>query len=223
MATLDLVVLVSGSGTNLQAILDAVAAGTLDARVRLVISNEPNAKALTRAAAAGVATRVIPHGGFATRADYDASLVAVIRKAIGGLAHGWIVLAGFMRILTPTFLEAFAHRVINVHPSLLPAFPGVHAQRQAIAYGVRVAGCTVHLVDAGTDTGCILAQAVVPVLDGDDEDALGARILRREHELLPAVLGWIASGALQIDEGKPRFDGVVPAVGVELRHDGRGG
>ncbi|GAC1360507.1 MAG: phosphoribosylglycinamide formyltransferase [Polyangiales bacterium] len=214
MATLDLVVLVSGAGSNLQAILDAVSARTLDARVRLVVSNKPDAKALERAVAAGVPTRVLPHGGHATRADYDAALVGVIREALGGSAHGWIVLAGFMRLLTPTFLDAFPHRVLNVHPSLLPSFPGVEAQRQALAYGVRIAGCTVHLVDAGTDTGRILAQAAVPVFDGDDARTLGVRILRREHELLPAVLGWLASGALTIEHGTPRFAGVVPAFGL---------
>ena len=190
--TLDLVVLVSGSGTNLQAILDAVAEKRLDARVRLVLSNKPGVKALDRARGHGVATRVLSHKEFATREAYDAELVKLVREAHGGSAHGFVVLAGFMRILTTTFLDAFPGRVINIHPSLLPSFPGVNAQQQAVAHGVRISGCTVHLVDAGTDTGRILAQAAVPVLPGDDEHTLGARILEQEHRLLPGVLQSIA-------------------------------
>jgi phosphoribosylglycinamide formyltransferase-1 len=130
----------------------------------------------------------------------------------------WVVLAGFMRIVTPVLLDAFPHRVVNVHPALLPAFPGVHAQRQALAYGVRIAGCTVHLVDAGTDTGPILAQAAVPVLDGDDEASLTARILAQEHVLLPRVLQWIAEGRLAVTA--PRGEGTrarVAFAGVDAR------
>lgn len=215
MPTLDLVVLVSGSGTNLQAILDAIADASLDARVRLVVSSKPDVKALERAKSAGVATKVLSHEGFEKREQYDEALLATVRGAIGDSKNGWVVLAGFMRILTPIFLDAFPHRVINIHPSLLPSFPGVRAQQQAIAHGVRVTGCTVHLVDAGTDTGRILAQAAVPVLDGDDAETLAARVLRREHEILPSVLRWIARGDLEIVDGKPRYRGVVPVFGVE--------
>ena len=214
MATLDLVVLVSGSGTNLQAILDGVADRSLDARVRLVLSNKPGVKALERAQKAGVPTRVLSHKEFDQRERYDEELVKALRDALAGSPNGWIVLAGFMRILTTTFLDAFPSRVINIHPSLLPSFPGVHAQQQALAHGVRVTGCTVHLVDAGTDTGRILGQAAVPVLDGDDEGTLAARILRREHQLLPSVLRWISEGKLEIVEGRPRYHGVVPVFGV---------
>ncbi|MBI2391103.1 MAG: phosphoribosylglycinamide formyltransferase [Deltaproteobacteria bacterium] len=207
--TLDLAVLVSGSGTNLQAILDAIARGELDARVRLVISNVPGVKALSRAEAAGVPTLVVPHKQFPTRDAFDAHLVERVREAVGD--RGVVVLAGFMRILTATFLDAFPRRVINIHPSLLPAFPGVDAQKQAVEKGVRITGCTVHLVDAGTDTGPILGQAAVPVLDDDDRDTLAARILVQEHRLLPGVLQWIAEGRLRFDDrGRPRFDGVVP-------------
>jgi phosphoribosylglycinamide formyltransferase 1 len=194
--TLDLVVLVSGSGTNLQAILDAVAQNRLDARVRLVLSNKAGVKALARAEAAGVPTRVLSHKDFANRQAYDVELVTIVRDALGDSPRGWIVLAGFMRILTTIFLDAFPNRVVNIHPSLLPSFPGVNAQQQAISHGVRVSGCTVHLVDAGTDTGKILAQAAVPVLEGDDEHTLGARILEQEHRLLPTVLQSIAEGKL---------------------------
>ncbi|MCC6557582.1 MAG: phosphoribosylglycinamide formyltransferase [Polyangiaceae bacterium] len=215
MSTLELGVLISGRGSNLQAILDAIADGRLDARVRLVVSNRADAAGLGRAAEAGVATRVIPHQGFPDRASFDAAIAGALREA----GAEWIVLAGFMRLLTPTFLDAFPGRVINIHPSLLPAFPGVDAQRQAIEHGVRISGCTVHLVDAGTDTGPILAQAAVPVLEGDDRGSLAARILGFEHALLVKVLGWIAEGRLEVVQGeagraRARFSGVVPALGV---------
>jgi len=191
---LDLGVLISGTGTNLQAILDATRAGRLDARVRLVVSNRADAAGLRRAEAAGVPTRVVPHGDFPDRDSFERALVEALRAA----GASWIVLAGFMRLLTPEFLGAFPDRVLNIHPALLPAFPGVDAQAQALAYGVRVAGCTVHLVDAGTDTGPIVAQAVVPVLDDDTRDSLQQRILVREHELLVLALGWIAEGRLEV-------------------------
>ena len=149
------------------------------------------------------------------RAAFDGALVAALREA----GAESIVLAGFMRLLTPAFLAAFPHRVVNIHPSLLPAFPGVDAQAQALAYGVRVTGCTVHLVDAGTDTGPILAQAAVPVLASDTRDSLAARILHREHQLLVKSLGWIAEGRLAIDvdaRGRSRavVRGVDTAIGV---------
>jgi phosphoribosylglycinamide formyltransferase 1 len=209
--SLDLAVLVSGSGSNLQAILDAIATGKLDARIRLVISNVAGVKALERAERAGVPTVVVPHKDFANRQAFDAHLVEVVRPVI---ANGYVVLAGFMRILTATFLEPFRNRVINIHPSLLPAFPGVDAQKQALDKGVRISGCTVHLVDAGTDTGPILAQAAVPVLDGDDRDTLAARILAQEHTILPTVLQWISEGRLSIVDGRPRFAGVIPVLGL---------
>jgi phosphoribosylglycinamide formyltransferase-1 len=188
-------VLVSGSGTNLQAILDAVRARTLDARVAVVVSNVAGAGALDRARAAGVEALVIEHQRYADRGAFDAAVVEALR------ARGVevVVLAGFMRLVTDVLLGAYPMRVVNVHPALLPAFPGVHAQRQALAYGVRVAGCTVHFVDGGTDTGPIVAQAVVPVCEGDDEATLVARILAREHELLPRVLQWIAEGRVTVE------------------------
>ncbi len=188
-------VLVSGSGTNLQAILDAVASRTLDARVAVVISNVDEVAALERARKAGVEAVVIAHGQFGDRHAFDAAVVRALRER--GVEV--VVLAGFMRLVTGVLLDAFPMRVINVHPGLLPAFPGVHAQRQAVDYGVRVAGCTVHFVDGGTDTGPIIAQATVPVLDDDSESTLGERILVEEHELLPRVLQWIAEGRVSID------------------------
>jgi len=207
---IDLVVLVSGSGSNLQAILDAIDNKQLDARVRLVVSNVAGVRALDRAEKAGVPTKVVPHKQFANRDAFDAHLAAIVSEHLG--SKGVVVLAGFMRILTARFLDAFPHRVLNIHPSLLPAFPGVDAQKQALDKGVRITGCTVHLVDAGTDTGPILAQAAVPVLDTDDRDALAARILEQEHRILPAVLQWIAEARLSFEGGRPRFTGVVPAL-----------
>lgn len=190
-------VLVSGSGTNLQAILDAIAGRTLDAKAAVVVSNVAGVGALDRARSAGVPTVVVEHGRYRDRRAFDAAVVAALRD------HGvdLVVLAGFMRIVTEVLLDAFPLRVVNVHPALLPSFPGVHGPRQAIAYGVRVAGCTVHFVDGGTDTGPIIAQAAVPVLEGDDEEALRLRILEKEHDLLPRVLQWIAEGRVTVDRG----------------------
>jgi phosphoribosylglycinamide formyltransferase-1 len=205
----NLGVLASGSGTNLQAILDAVKDGRLRAKVAVVVSNVPTAKALERAKSAGVPTVALDHKAYASREAFDAAVVEELR------ARGvdCVVLAGFMRIVTHVLLDAFPDRVVNIHPALLPAFPGVHAQKQALDYGVRVSGCTVHLVDAGTDTGPILAQATVPVLEGDDEDALRDRILAKEHELLPAVLQWIADGKVDVE----------PREGARARVRVRGG
>jgi phosphoribosylglycinamide formyltransferase-1 len=210
-------VLVSGSGTNLQAILDAIGAGSLDARVAIVLSNVAGAKAIERARTAGVEAAVLEHGKFADRRAFDAAVVELLR------ARGVevVVLAGFMRLLTDVLLDAFPMRIVNVHPALLPAFPGVNAQRQALEHGVRVTGCTVHLVDAGTDTGPIVAQAAVPVREGDDEETLRLRILEREHELLPRVLQWMAEGRVSVEPGadgrraRARVRGAVTAFGVE--------
>jgi phosphoribosylglycinamide formyltransferase-1 len=192
-------VLVSGSGTNLQAIIDAIAAGTLKAKLGVVVSNVATAKALDRAKAARVPAIVVDHKAFQSRQEFDAALVEVLQ------AHGvdCVVLAGFMRLVTPTLLDAFPNRVVNVHPALLPAFPGVRAQRQAVEYGVAVSGCTVHFVDAGTDTGPIIAQAAVPVFDSDDEAKLTARILQKEHELLPLVLQWLVEGRVTVEQPTP--------------------
>lgn len=202
-------VLVSGNGSNLQAILDAIQRGKLDARVGVVISNKALAGGLERAARAEVPAVVIDHRVHADREAFDQALVDALR------AHGveWVVLAGFMRIVTPVLLSAFPMRVVNVHPALLPSFPGVDAQKQALEHGVRVSGCTVHLVDRGTDTGPIVAQRAVPVLEGDNLESLKARILGAEHELLPEVLQWIAEGRMTVDFGvdRPRVKLGTPA------------
>jgi phosphoribosylglycinamide formyltransferase 1 len=188
-------VLVSGSGTNLQAILDAEARGELGgARVVTVVSNVAGVQALERAAAAGVPTKVLPHKEFPSREAFDDAVVAALRERDVQL----VVLAGFMRIITPRMLAAFPQRIINIHPALLPAFPGVHAHRQALAYGVKVSGCTVHFVDEGTDTGPIIMQAAVPVLDDDDESVLAARVRTEEHRLYPAAIRALAEGRVEI-------------------------
>jgi phosphoribosylglycinamide formyltransferase-1 len=217
MATLQLGILVSGSGTNLQAILDAIARGELDARVVLVLSNKPGVKALDRARAAGVPAQVIPHKDFPDRPSFERALVESLRAA----GAQWLVLAGFMRVLTATLLDAFPLRVLNIHPALLPSFPGVDAQAQALESGARITGCTVHLVDTGTDTGPIIAQAAVAVEHDDTRDTLAARILVREHQLLVAVLRWISEERVQLEHpaqgARPRVTllGVTGALGVQ--------
>jgi phosphoribosylglycinamide formyltransferase-1 len=208
MATLDLGVLVSGTGTNLQAILDATASRALDARMRLVISNKAGALALERATRAGVPTRIIAHGDYATREDFEDALLLALREA----GVEWIVLAGFMRVLTAQFVRSYQGRIVNIHPALLPSFPGTHAQRQALMYGAKVAGCTVHLVDEGVDTGPIIGQRAVPVLEDDDEESLAARILKEEHRLLVEVLQIIAAGRMVV---VPREAGQRPRVAIK--------
>ncbi len=198
-------VLISGGGTNLQAILDAVAARKLDARVALVLSNKPDVGGLDRAAHAGVRRTVLLPKAFPTREAFDAAVVAELRAA----GVEWVVLAGFMRIVTRILLDGFPGRVVNIHPSLLPSFPGVDAQKQALAHGVKVTGCTVHFVDGGTDTGPIIAQRAVPVLDTDDVEALRARVLVEEHALLPEVLQWIAEGRVRVVQGEGRARVVI--------------
>ena len=187
-------VLVSGSGTNLQALLDAEARGALaPAEIAVVVSNRPGVKALERAGAAGKPAIVVDHKAFADRAAFEDALLAALRGCEA------VVLAGFMRVLTDNFVERFPLRIVNTHPSLLPAFPGVDAPAQAIAYGVKVSGVTVHFVDTSLDGGPIIAQRSVPVLPGDDASALHARIQREEHQLLPQVVQRLAAGRLSCE------------------------
>jgi phosphoribosylglycinamide formyltransferase 1 len=208
---LRLGVLASGSGTNLQALLDACAAGKIDGRVAVVVSNVPGAQALERAARAGAAAVLRPSRAEPDRSAYDRRLVEVLRDHQVEL----VCLAGYMRVVTSAFLSAFGPapgtrgcpRVMNVHPGLLPSFPGLHAQRQALAHGARLAGCTVHFVDEGTDTGPIVVQAAVPVLPGDTEEALGRRILAQEHRLYPQAVQWFAQGRLSLEGRTVRVDG----------------
>jgi phosphoribosylglycinamide formyltransferase-1 len=186
-------VLVSGTGTNLAALLEAERAGALaPAEICCVVSNRPGAGALARAAAAGKPALTVDHKAFASREAFEDALLAALA------AHGAqaVVLAGFMRVLTPRFLDRFPDRILNIHPSLLPAFPGVDAQRQALEHGVKVTGATVHFVDAGLDSGAIVLQAAVAVDDDDTVDRLRARVLEREHELLPRAVALLAAGRL---------------------------
>jgi phosphoribosylglycinamide formyltransferase-1 len=206
---LSLGVLVSGNGSNLQAILDVIAGGGLNATVRVVISNKPGVLALERAKAASVPTRCLSHRDYGTREEFDGALVRALREA----SVEWVVLAGFMRLLTPTMIGAFPGKIVNIHPALLPAFPGTEAPAQAFHYGVKIAGCTVHLVDEGTDTGPIVAQRAVPVLEADDALALKARILDQEHELLVEVLRAISEGRVEVMSR----DGERPRVRVRPR------
>jgi phosphoribosylglycinamide formyltransferase 1 len=197
-------VLASGGGTNLQSLIDHWQKGTLaPAELAVVGANVAAAQALERAAKAGIATFVLAHKSFASREDFDRALAAELR----GRGIELVVLAGFMRVLTPAFLGAFPHRVLNIHPALLPAFPGTHAQQQAFDYGVKVTGCTVHFVDAGTDTGPIIGQIAVPVLDSDDEESLRLRILAEEHRLLPAVVRAVAAGRVTVEGRRVRIAG----------------
>jgi phosphoribosylglycinamide formyltransferase 1 len=198
---LRLGVLASGSGSNLQSILDACAKRSIPAEVAAVVCNVPGARALQRAAEARVPAVLLPHQEHARREDYDARVVAELR------ARGveWVCLAGFMRIVTPVLLSAFPQRVLNIHPSLLPAFPGMHGVRQALRAGVRVSGCTVHLVDEGTDSGPIVIQAAVPVLDGDTEESLAARILVQEHRIYPRAIQLVAEGRVNVESRRVRI------------------
>jgi phosphoribosylglycinamide formyltransferase-1 len=188
-------VLISGRGSNLQAILAAIDRGALDATVAVVISNKAEAAGLAFAQRAGVPTKVLDHRGFRSRAEYEASLVRSLRDYDVGL----VCLAGFMRLLSPVFVNAFPHAILNVHPSLLPAFPGVDAQTQALAHGVKVTGCTVHFVTEALDAGPIVMQATVPVLPDDTSDTLAARILVEEHRLYPAAIALVLSGGWRIE------------------------
>jgi phosphoribosylglycinamide formyltransferase-1 len=208
---MKLAVLVSGTGSNLRAIAAAIDAGTCAAAIALVVSDRESAPALAFATERGIATAVVKPKDFADRMAWDDALAERVASASPDL----VVCAGFMRIVGAPLLTRFPHRIVNVHPALLPSFPGTDGPAQAIAKGVRIAGCTVHLVDAGVDTGPILAQAAVPVLPSDDAHTLHARIQVHEHRLLPAVVDAIARGAIQLG-AKPVFREVVFDPGEAL-------
>lgn len=192
--TLRLAVLISGRGTNLVAILDAIARGACDAHVALVVSDRPSAAGLAAAAARGIRTDVVRMADHASRAAWDEALALRVAEAEPEL----VVLAGFMRVVGPAFLSRFADRIINVHPALLPLFPGTDGPAQALAAKVRISGCSVHVVDAGIDTGPVLAQAAVRVLPDDSVESLHERIQRAEHRLLPEVIHAIARDAIRL-------------------------
>jgi phosphoribosylglycinamide formyltransferase-1 len=188
-------VLISGRGSNLQAIADAISRGTLRAQIAIVISNVAGAPGLARAAAAGLETALMPHQNWPSREEYDRALAA----ALAARGVELVCLAGFMRRLSPAFVDAFPNRILNVHPSLLPAFPGLDAQRQALEHGVKITGATVHLVNAELDAGPIVRQAAVPVYDDDTVETLSARILEQEHRLYPEAIACVLEGNWRIE------------------------
>jgi len=187
----SIVILISGRGSNMQAILRA----GIDVRIAAVVSNDPSAAGLASARAAGIETVALDHHAFPDRSAFDAELAARIER----YSPDWVVLAGFMRILTDAFILRFAGRIINIHPSLLPAFPGLHTHRRALQAGVRVHGCSVHFVTPQLDAGPIIIQAAVPVLPADDEETLAARVLEQEHRIYPQALRWLTSGLVSLD------------------------
>jgi phosphoribosylglycinamide formyltransferase 1 len=196
----NIVVLISGRGSNMEAIVQACATEGWNARIAAVVSNRGDAAGLAFARARGIATAVVEHAAFDSREAFDAALA----EAIEAHAPDVLALAGFMRILTPGFVKRFEGRLVNVHPSLLPAFTGLHTHRRAIEAGCKVAGATVHLVTAELDHGPIVAQAVVPILPGDSEATLAARVLAREHLIYPRAVRWLVEGSLAIERGTVR-------------------
>jgi phosphoribosylglycinamide formyltransferase-1 len=197
-------VLVSGSGSNLQSIMDACERGEIDGAIAVVISNDPEAYALKRAESKAIPTVVVRHGDYPDRESFDRELVKVLNDHQVEL----VALAGFMRVLTAWFLGQFPGRVINIHPALLPSFPGLHVRQKAIDHGVRVSGCTVHFVDVGVDTGPIIIQAVVPVFPEDTEEQLKDRILAMEHKIYPKAIALFAQNRLVVDGRKVFIKGL---------------
>ncbi|WP_294638507.1 phosphoribosylglycinamide formyltransferase [uncultured Aquabacterium sp.] len=194
----NIVILISGRGSNMEAIVNACAAEHWPARVAAVISNRPEAGGLAFAAARGIATAVVDHKQYDSREAFDAELARVV----DGFSPDVVVLAGFMRILTPEFVRRFEGRMLNVHPSLLPAFPGLHTHARAIEAGCKLAGATVHFVTAELDHGPIVAQAAVPVLPDDTPDLLSARVLKQEHQIYPQAVRWMVEGSLKLADGR---------------------
>ena len=204
----NIVILISGRGSNMEAMIAARDAGTLPVHIAAVISNRPDAKGLETAARAGITTHYVDHKAFPSREAFDGALA----ECIDGFAPDLVVLAGFMRILTEGFVRHYEGRLLNIHPSLLPSFPGLHTHQRALDEGVRIHGCTVHFVTPALDHGPVVIQAAVPVLDGDDEDALSARVLRQEHRIYPQAVRWFAEDRLSLVDGKVR-------LAAELRDD----
>jgi len=196
----NIVILISGRGSNMEALIAARDAGNLPVNIAAVISNRPDAKGLETAAKAGIATHYIDHKAFAGREAFDAALA----ECIDGFSPDLVVLAGFMRILTEGFVRHYEGRLMNIHPSLLPSFHGLHTHQRALDEGVRIHGCTVHFVTPTLDHGPVIIQAAVPVLDSDDEAALSARVLRQEHLVYPQAVRWFAEGKLTLADGRVR-------------------
>lgn len=209
----QLVVLISGSGSNLQAFIDASKNGSLDAEIAAVISNKAGVMGLERADNAGIANEVIDHKQFADRESFDAELADRIESYKPDL----VILAGFMRILTPEFVDRFAGRIMNIHPSLLPKYPGLHTHKRAIEAGDTTAGVTVHFVTSELDGGPAIIQAEVPILSGDDEDTLASRVLVQEHQIYPLAAQWFCEGKLSLNDGTPELNGEpLPISGTKF-------
>ncbi len=210
MARAKLAVLISGRGTNLQSLIDATADDAFPAEVSIVISNRPKVEGLKRATKAGIRQHVIDHKDFQSREDFDEALSEALRAN----KVDYVCLAGFMRMLTPKFVNDWRGRLINIHPSLLPSFKGLHVHERMIDAGVKIAGCSVHFVSAEVDAGPIIGQAAVPVLPGDDADALAARILEQEHRLYPACIKLIVENKARLSGAVVPFDSSVTAKGA---------
>ena len=205
-------VLLSGGGTNLQAIIDAIEAKKLDAKIELVLSNKADAFGLVRAQNYGIPTEVLDHQTYPSRETYDQAVVDRLR----GRGVELVALAGFMRLLSPVFIKAYSNRIMNIHPALLPSFPGLHVQRKAVEHGVRFAGCTVHFVNEECDEGPIIIQAVVPVFADDTEESLAARILKQEHRIFPRAIQLYAEGRLHVSGRRVLVDGLSKDDGQVL-------
>jgi phosphoribosylglycinamide formyltransferase-1 len=197
-------VLVSGSGSNLQSLIDHIDRGSLDAEIKIVVSNNAHAFALERCRKHGIPAAVVDHHEFASRGLFDGRMIEILNAAGVEL----VVMAGFMRILSREFFRAFPLRIMNIHPALLPAFPGTHVQQKALDHGVKFSGCTVHFADEGVDSGPIIIQAVVPVYDQDDADSLAARILEQEHRIYPQAIQYYAEGRIEFEGRKVRIRNV---------------
>jgi len=205
MELLNIGVLASGRGSNFQAIIDAVESGRIKAKMRLLITDNPEAYAIERAAKHGIEYVVMRPGTYASKDDYYSAMARELRSRSVGL----VVLAGFMRIVGKPLIDAYRNSIMNIHPAILPSFPGLHGQGQAADYGVKIAGCTVHFVDEGMDTGPIIMQAAVPAYYEDTEDSLSARILKMEHRIFPEAISLFAEGRLEVSGRKVRITGIA--------------
>ncbi len=196
---MKLAILCSGRGSDLQSIIDSIQRGELQAEIEVVITDKPNVQALDRAAKAGIKNICVDRKNFSSREDFEKEILKNLSEI------DLVILAGFMRILSPEFVKKFSGRLMNIHPSLLPSFPGAHAHRDVLAYGVKVSGCTVHFVDEGTDSGPIILQSAVEVLDDDTEETLSARVLEQEHKIYPQAIKLFVEGKLKIEGRKVKI------------------
>jgi len=205
-------VLVSGSGSNLQSIIDNIEKGLLDAVITVVVSNNPQAYAIERAKKHQIPIVVLENKDYKNKDGFDGAMVDILKSYSVEL----VVMAGFMRVLSPVFLNSFHMKIMNIHPAVLPSFPGIHAQKRAAEYGVKFSGCTVHFADEGVDTGPIIIQAIVPAYDDDTEDTLAARILREEHRIYPQAIQFYAEGRIEVKDRKVYIEGIdkIPAISM---------